>query len=603
MNRAGLGAAAVLAIGLAACDQRSFDSAKDLTPRIALIAADDPAGEPAVALAWESVLQEEGIPFRRLTPSRLAALRPGSWRDRFPAMIFADHRAQFLPEVVIKPLVEYVERGGIMLVCFDAGMKDSRGLYRSAPALAALTGAQPVGYSSARGEMFLQGGVRILPALARLVPPGKIDGDGILTGYIYGPLNYSILNIRGTATGSTVHATARMSDGGEQPVIVTRRFGQGVVAYANLQPGYLKSWSDDLPLRMLVRWFTSDVVRIPRLLPAPGGVGGIVFNLHVDSGAHHAPLKQLFERGAFRDNIRMSVHITAGPDCYKPGDRAGFKLDDPTSGGALARKLMHYGTLGSHGGWAHDHFAGLMKSDQKESAEELIRLNVESVNRVTGHQVREYSSPEGVHPAWINAMLEQHGILAHYYTGDSGSSPNRTFLSGRPVARSMWAFPVSPLGDLASFEEFYSEDFPPETVKKWLLDMVEFLERERTIRLVYSHPVDLLYYESAFVAFEDRILDGIQAGRLTMRSMSDYAEFLERITRTEWSARRVEGGWQVEVVNQGGLDEIVMSLPHPRPGRGVEVEGDSVRTESATNIVRIHLPSGRSEARFTVRVR
>lgn len=68
----------------------------------------------------------------------------------------------------------------------------------------------------------------------------------------------------------------------------------------------------------------------------------------------------------------------------------------------------------------------------------------------------EYSAPIGVFPQPYNTKaLDSMGVEVYYYTGDSGSSINRTFYNGEMVSEKVLAFPIVPSGLYASLGEMH----------------------------------------------------------------------------------------------------------------------------------------------------
>lgn len=567
--------------------------------KVALIARSDRKGEAQITEAWEHVLQEEGIPFVRLTPAQLVSYRPERLARLHPALIFPDHRADRLPQPVSWLVESYIQAGGKALICFDAGMKDIRGAYRQRFLFDSVTGIRLASYERVGEGLFTKEAIRFTPELARRIPPGKRDSSGRLSNYGYGVVRYPMVAVGSTEAGVEILAeTAGPAE--PRPTITRKKLGLGTVVFVNPPLGYLKAYSDDFPLRLVVKWFVLDEVRMPRLIPTPRGVGGMVFNLHIDSGAHLEPLRRLLRDNAFQDALRMSIHFTAGPDTYKVGDGAGFRLDDPENGGALASRLRRFGRFGSHGGWVHEYFADLVAKNARAEVLDLIDRNFASVNKAAGYAVSEYSAPNGIHPQWINSSLERHGVNSYYYTGDSGSSPNRTFLSGLQSSEVMWAFPVSPLGEFASFQEFSFNGLPETTVSAWLTQIADFVETEQTIRLVYGHPNDLLFYEDAFLSFEQSLLLGVREGRLTVRSMSEYADFLTKFERATLEVRRLTDGWELHIANPDQLSEIACSVPRPHRGGRPAVSGDAEGFRVGPDRVTVNLKNGLTKA--TVKV-
>lgn len=81
------------------------------------------------------------------------------------------------------------------------------------------------------------------------------------------------------------------------------------------------------------------------------------------------------------------------------------------------------------------------------------------------------------------------GVEVYYYTGDSGSSINRTFYNGEMVSEKVLAFPIVPSGLYASLGEMHElGHYDNEKVLTWLKSIPDYGRNNRTLRLFYSHP-------------------------------------------------------------------------------------------------------------------
>jgi hypothetical protein len=293
-------------------------------------------------------------------------------------------------------------------------------------------------------------------------------------------------------------------------------------------------------------------------------LGGLVINWHLDSRVEMDGIPILLRSGLVRSDLREDFHVTAGPDRDRPGDGLGF--DACGRGEKLLRQLLPHGGIGSHGGWAHNWFSeGLLENRFSPSEiERLIRINNDCLARVAGGPIRAYAAPAGVHPQPVaTRALEQLGMLAYYYTGDSGSSPNRTFYDGKMVSRKVWAFPVSPNGRDASVAEMLEAGLSGNDIETWLQGILDYTVAERSIRLVYSHGYDMRepVARAPFQRFVARAA-GLQAqGLLTVETMVSFAEFLDRFLKTEYSFTRVDGQLVIDLANPSGLQGIAFAVP------------------------------------------
>jgi hypothetical protein len=119
---------------------------------------------------------------------------------------------------------------------------------------------------------------------------------------------------------------------------------------------------------------------------------------------------------------------------------------------------------------------------------DLLVLNKNATEQATGKLNREYSSPEGNNPRWALDWSEQQGEVAYYYTGHTGMSPTRSYRDGVLRHTGMWAFPVVPFGEYATFEEFQDFNVAKSDVINWYTSLIDFNVASRTNRLIYMHP-------------------------------------------------------------------------------------------------------------------
>jgi peptidoglycan/xylan/chitin deacetylase (PgdA/CDA1 family) len=512
--------------------------------------------------AYESVAQEEGIPHRWLSTADLMLLDVRQTARRYLALVFPDGLVQNLPSGVRDRTREYMEAGGHIAVVFDPGIREPSGAYRSGGLLADLVGVQYQRYRALGDRSYRQGTVRfddVGDAKAWHIPPGKFLDGLMLGGYAYGGLSYPI-----AATEPLTPHLQTFATDGDDIVLSVRPYGQGQALWVNLPLGYLKAYSDDMPLRIVLRTFLYDMVRVPHLIPSPGGVGGLVINWHIDSRIEMEGLPNLLRSGLVRPALRQDFHITAGPDRDRPGDNLGF--DACGRGEALLRQVLPYGGVGSHGGWAHNWFSEALEQKRLTPGqiEAEIRRNNDCLARITGAPIRGYAAPAGVHPQpTVTRILEKLGMRAYYYTGDTGSPPNRTFFDGRPVSDRVWAFPVTPNGRYAAIGEMVRAGMDTTAIDRWLQELLDYIVAERTIRLMYSHAYDMLNPASqeAFRRFVDRAEELEHAGSLTVETMVYFGDFMDRFVKTEYSFAREGGELTVALANPEGLHGIAFAVP------------------------------------------
>ncbi len=553
--------------------------------------ADDAAAELA---AYASVLEEEGVPFRQVDLFALLDVDAAGFARKVPALILPDGACTSLNSIFALWIDDYLRAGGSVAVIYDAGVRSLKGAFLPRSFFAAFTGVDHVSYAWEGATAYTTGGIRFRSAEAAAacgIPPGKLDDELFLCGYGYGRLDYPVARSRvllaeGGGAAAEILAEAIDGEGVAHPAVVRREYGAGRVLYVNLPLGHLKAHDDDLPLRSLLRSFLFGQARVPHLMSTPGGRGGVVFNWHVDANDDWAILDRMEREGFFPDDIAYSIHICAGESLDEPGDGKGF--DACGAGRRFVDMLVRHGAIGSHGGWYHNIFA--LKAASGEWGGPEIRRYVERNQRclrsVTGKRVVEYSAPAGVHPPRMMArIMSDLGMNSYYYTGDGGSAPNRSFHEGERLSDSLVAFPVMPLGEVASLGEMDElENYDETVVGRWLRETSAYCDRERTVRLLYSHPYNLYVYkhENDYRrVFLDWLIELEQAQReqrLTVAPMSVFADFLLRMIETEASFVRDGGVLRVELSNPRGLRDQAVALPEElceRPDApGLRVEQD-----------------------------
>ena len=565
-----------------------------------------------ILTAYASVLEEEGVAFETIDQHLLLAVDPTSLADKVPAVIFPDGLCQRMPIGFEPWIADYLSAGGGIALIYDPAVKDSQDAYLASTFLKKFSAIDHIAISRLSANAYTSGEIRFVDqAAARIceIPYGKLDAALFLSGYQYGRLQYPVAHseiVLGSDTqpAPVVLAHAVVNDTENYPAIATRRYGKGLVFYVNLPLGYLKAHSDDLPLRSMLRFFLFRNLGIPHMMNVPFGKGGIVFNWHHDTNGDWPYLEQMIESGFFRSELKYSMHITAGDSDNQPGDGDGF--DACGQGERFVQLLKLYGTIGSHGGWYHNWFAANIESEKftKPEIEDYIRKNNRCLESVTGEKISEYSAPNGAHPQpLMTQILSEMGIVAYYYTGDSGSAPNRSFFEGRMLSDRMVAFPVMPFSDMASLVELKTNHIAEPEVRRWLHRTVDYAMQNRTVRLLYSHPYDLFEgssqqnYRVAFSSFLDYLEQAQAAGRIDIRPMSFFADFLLQMLESTCHYIVRPEGLEVHVLKRAGLKGLTLALPtdkyQPPDGKQVQVQTD-------TTYYYVTMDASADETRFLV---
>jgi hypothetical protein len=523
---------------------------------------------PYILDAYESVLREEGVPVERIDVHDIAAISVGELVHRSPVVILPDGVLQSLPGQFNQWAKRYLAQGGNLLVVYDAGVRNQKGFFLDTSVLADIFGLNTITYATAGGRSYGYGSIRFTSATSRdffQIPPGKTDERLFLSGYRYGKLRYPLAGNKplDRIPEKSIYAYGITEQNEKYPAMLLMEYSQGKALYVDLPLGYLKANADDLPLRSVVRTFLFDVVAIPHLMNVEHGRGNIIINWHIDSNIEFETLSQMKQSGLLRKDVPASFHITAGDFCYTPSDGCGF--DACGKGRPFVELLKTYGSIGSHGGWGHDWFADNIKNGVfgKKEMQQYIEKNSACLESITGYKIVEYSAPVGVQPQPLSAnLLEELGYSAYYSTGDTGGPPNRSFQNGTMLTEKVIAFPITPFGRSASLYEMSTLDHRTEhEVRDWFYGMLSYAARNRTTRLIYSHPNNIRRYPRAVKAFMDRAESLHRHGDLAVRTMSDYAAFFLRFLKTTYSFDQTAAQLTVTLKNPDGLAGICVALP------------------------------------------
>ncbi|MBD3168316.1 MAG: hypothetical protein GF307_02455 [candidate division Zixibacteria bacterium] len=556
-----------------------------------------------VLKAYESVLKEEGVPYTAVKPSYLRKKRIEDFVAQNPVIILPDGVLQIMPEEMSYWINEYLGYGGNIAVIYNPGVKDNNGAYLEKPLLTDIVGINYCLYDKLGADAYTTGFIKFIDGEHRdffQIPPGKTGNGTLLSGYTYGTLSYPIARVEKTGDyrEEMNYAFAVTDDRRQYPALVLRDKGRGKLLYANLPLGHLKAYSDDLPLRAILRSFLFDIVGIPHIVNSPDGLGGLVINWHIDANPDWASIPLMINNGYLRRDVEYSIHITAGDFNEFPGDDAGFAACG--EGEKLVRAIMNYGVIGSHGGWGHNWFAenileGIFGAD---SMEKYIRMNNKCLSSLTGYPITEYSAPVGVHPQPVNTeVIEKLGFECYYYTGDTGSGPNRTFVNGKMVSDKLISFPIVPFGKSASFGEMNKAGVPGEEIENWLLMLLHYIRKNRTIRLIYSHPYDIPHYPEALKNFIDIADQECRLGNIRIRSMTYFSDFFVKLLNTKYQFIPDPDGMTVRLSNDDNLNSVTVAIPKDKYKRP---ENDKLNLDEDQKYYYLTLKDTRNEESINI---
>lgn len=527
-------------------------------------------GNDHIIKAYKSVLEEEGVAFEFQGPSFILSAEPAEYVKSYPVIIFADGISRSLPYDTSFWTEEYLKEGGSVAVIYDAGSMSMKGNYLDRGIFTQLLDVDYVLYNrlqdsnNAYNTGYIQYKDQKSADLFQ-VPPGKLDAEFYVNGYSYGRLVFPLARVKllPSFDPKKVHAFGITESEETHPLITLQKKHNGHLLYVNLPLGHLKAHADDLQIRSILRSFLFDTVKIPHLVNMPGGKAGLVINWHIDWQEDWEGIEFMLENGYFTPHIKYSIHNTAGDFTDKPGDGLGF--DACGKGKKYIKKILKYGTLGSHGGWAHNWFYRNILSGRfgKKEIEKYIVKNCKCLQSISGYPVTEYSAPNGVHPQpLLSRILEEYGIFAYYYTGDSGSAPNRTFFEKKMISPNQIAFPVLGYRHTASFYEMKRDGVSHKEFRKWSNDLLQFLLKNRTVRLIYSHSYDVKpYYPKEFKKFILDVDRHSKEGRLLARPMTFFANFTRRFLKTKYRFIESNGKMEIQLANPEGLADVTVAVP------------------------------------------
>jgi len=504
---------------------------------------------PAVRL-WLDAASEEGLHLEAIHDSDF--LNPLA-TVHAAGVIVPDQLHRIANDVLIAQLYQYARAGGNLMIVYDACTWDLNGRFPAGQSrLSSLVGVryalydlyttatmestQVTGTSDVMRELGIPPGsytaVDTRGRLARWKPVAERGSDDDLMAfvtYLYGAVDYPIFRTLGNFDGRVLLKSKRGVAAGY------RHEELGQVLFVNLPLGYLASRTDALLMHSFLHFFGVRMLSLPYLASVPDGIGGLVFNWHIDARSSLRPLKALADAGVF-DHGRFSVHFTAGPDVDAFGDHKGLDVaHDPE-----VQKLIHYllargQVIGSHGGWIHNYFGYHVSDDNEGEFAKYLQMNKDAIESVTGTRIREYSAPVGNHPAWVTRWLERNGFIAYYFTGDAGLGPTRVYRSDERDGPDIWAFPIVHMGKEASLEEMGFDDVPIPAVRDWLLDVTDFTVRQHVARLVYAHPYGAERFFGTLRTWLGNASDLENQGRFRWYTMTDLAEFLTKREAVRWT--------------------------------------------------------------------
>ena len=491
-----------------------------------------------VTQAWLDAAREEGIDVQTMSSDRF--VRAVARRETIAGVLVPDTVHQQASDVWVQALDSYVRQGGHALISHDAAIYPLHQPRFAAPA-SRLSGM--VGFRYALYDTLQQDTVAVAPVLASreaeqalAILPGKIDFStpaaewGELTTYGYERLRYPHFRSSGP-----VSARVWLQSAAGDPVLSLHGHGQGSVLFANLPLGYLKTRTDGYWLHRMLGYFATQVLQQPVLSAAPQGMGGVVLNLHVDSNAAEQPMLALEQAGWFEQGP-FSIHLTAGPDTYRLGDRLGLDMRHNQKMQALLRRLQARGhEIGNHGGWVHNVFGEQANADNAQQFEPWLALNQQTLSTITGRLLTSYSAPMGNQPDWATDWLRSKHFKAYYTPGNNGMGPTRSYQNGLPPASdSPWAFPIANYLRVATLDELPPDQQAQLGMQTFIAQLLNYTAVHGVVRLFYFHPATAPDFRDTLQRLQAQaaVLKG--QGRWRWYGMSELADFLARRQAVQW---------------------------------------------------------------------
>lgn len=395
------------------------------------------------------------------------------------------------------------------------------------------------------------------------------DSVHSISGYVYGPLSYPSFVTQGAAQGAMLMASPEHG-----LVASSRAVGAGNVLFVNLPLTYLKLSEDAMPLHGFVHLFARGLLRQPRLTAVPNGVGGLVFNWHLDSNAALQPMQTLKDMGVW-NHKPFSMDMTAGPDTIVAGDKLGFDLPNNPRAQLFLKEFVAVGhEVGSHGGWIHDYYGN--NASESNAAEFLpyLVLNRNAIEAVIKRPIREYSAPQGNNPLWSLNWLVSNGVGSYYTLSHTGTAPTLSYRGGRLVAPSLWAIPLMPFGVAATFEEFSELNVTPSEMRQWYAELIDFAAANNTSRMIYAHPPGAMLYPAVLTSMLDYAKQKQMENKFRWYTMTQLANFMTTRSQAVWeSSLSLTGHMRVTASHPSNLNTLTWAFAKNRYARPVVVSG------------------------------
>ena len=125
----------------------------------------------------------------------------------------------------------------------------------------------------------------------------------------------------------------------------------------------------------------------------------------------------------------------------------------------------------------------------------------------------------------------------------------------------MWAFPVTPFGPVATFEEFMELGLTDAQILPWYKKLADFSAVSRNSYLIYMHPPGATNYPKTVVGLLNRGKELKSVNRFQWYTMTELASFAQRHLDTVWNTTESYG-------------KVTFKASHPTDHRRGEAEQD-----------------------------
>jgi Polysaccharide deacetylase len=545
-----------------------YPAPKAPTHEVVLLISDKQKLDEPLLQVWLDAAQEEGYQLSVITASEFVKRRLDSdlpvrgiiWPDSI-------HTDAGFP--LVNEVRRAVQEGAQLMLVYDAGISSTSGTIVRPNRMRDLAGVDYALYDTLREHIAMNGRILLRREESELLgfTPGRMrtvlsqgfgQNDDVAETYLYENSRFAHLITQGPTTGKV------LAYSGTSTITNLNTVGKGRVLFVNQALGYLKARTDAQWLHTYFRYFMGKMVASPQLLTTRNGIGGMVVNWHVDN-RFALDYAETLEQVGFNRLGPFSIHLTVGPDTDQAGDGRGMDLANNTKIREWIKRLQSQGhEIGSHGGWIHNFFAAKIDENSRKVDEVYIQKNVADIEQLTGQKVREYSAPSGNHPQWVTDYLEEKGIRSYYYTGNAGMGPTRSYVNLKRGPQRAWSYPVSHLGQVASFEEAVRGQQTNEGMLTWLKDLTQFTQDTRSLRLFYFHPIGVSFFRNATAQWLDFAQELKNTGNFRFYTMAEQTDFLDRRQLTTWTSHQNNGVTQFKISNPKSVNELTWRLPKNR---------------------------------------